>query len=134
MLWGALIASATIASAGARADSMYEDVHVAVAGGEDFVIEGAKKCDCPNGCAMMKWMKSAMAPAVAGGDKDKLAKALKHVASKPVAGMGQWASIATAGATAAEKGDIDGAKASCKNCHKLYQKQYEESKARCGGW
>jgi hypothetical protein len=83
---------------------------------------------------MMKWMKSAMASAVAGGDKAKIAKALKTIAGKPVAGMGEWASIANAGAAAAEKGDIDGAKASCKKCHKLYQKKYEDSKARCGGW
>jgi hypothetical protein len=78
-------------------------------------------------CPMQGWMKGVMARAVAGGDKDKIAQALNTIASKPVAGMDQWAAIAAAGAAKAQAGDIDGAKESCKKCHALYQKKYKET-------
>jgi hypothetical protein len=144
-LWGVLLASATVAASSEEApppplaqpelapppvDASWE----ALAGddGPDFV-EG-KKCECPGGCAMLKWMKSAMAGAVSSGDKDKIAKALEHIAGKPVAGYGEWASLAKQGAEAAKKGDIDAAKQSCKGCHEKYQKKYQDSDTRCKGW
>ncbi len=74
---------------------------------------------------MQGWMKSVMTRAVSSGDGNKLADALNVVASKPVAGYGQWAGIAAAGAAKAKAGDIDGAKESCKKCHTLYQEKYK---------
>jgi len=60
------------------------------------------------------------------GDGKKLATALKEIAGKGGPGMTDWASIANEGAAAADKGDIDGAKKSCKGCHDKYKKQYKE--------
>ena len=87
-----------------------------------------KKWSCGNkgqkACPMQGWMKGVMARAMASGDSDKIAKALNTIAAKPVAGYGQWTGIAAEGAAKAQAGDIDGAKASCKKCHALYQKKY----------
>lgn len=89
---------------------------------------GGKKYDCGSkgqkACPMQGWMKGVMARAMASGDGDKIAKALNTIASKPVPGMGSWSAIAAGGAAKAKAGDIDGAKASCKKCHSLYQKKY----------
>jgi hypothetical protein len=76
---------------------------------------------------MQGWMKGVMGRALAAGDPDKLAQALTTVASKPVAGFSQWAAISAEGAAKAKGGDIDGAKESCKKCHALYQKKYQET-------
>ena len=76
------------------------------------------------GCPMQGGMKGVMARAMASGDGGKIAKALNTIAAKPVAGYGSWAGIAAGGAAKAAAGDIDGAKASCKKCHALYQKKY----------
>jgi hypothetical protein len=98
-------------------------------------VELSKKCKCPKGCAMKKWMKKVMQRAMGSGDAKKIAKALRTVASKPVAGYGKWKSIAEAGAKAAEAGDVKAAKKSCKNCHKAYQKKYrKDASLRCGSW
>lgn len=87
-----------------------------------------KKWSCGNkgqkACPMQGWMKGVMARAMASGDGEKIAKALNTIAAKPVAGYGQWTGIAAEGASKAQAGDIDGAKASCKKCHALYQKKY----------
>lgn len=77
---------------------------------------------------MQKWMRGNLASAVGQGDTAKVASGLRYVAGKPVPGMDQWTAIATKGAEAAEKGDIDGTKASCKACHNLYQKTYKETR------
>lgn len=76
---------------------------------------------------MAKWMRSNLARPMGEADGPALAKGLRTVASKPVKGMDQWVSIATAGAEAADKGDMAGVKASCKSCHSLYQKSYKEN-------
>jgi nucleoid-associated protein YgaU len=75
-------------------------------------------------CPMQGWMKGVMARAMASGDNTKIAKALNNIAGRPVPGYGSWVGIAAAGASKAAAGDIDGAKASCKKCHALYQKKY----------
>jgi hypothetical protein len=91
-----------------------------------------KKYKCGNkgqkACPMQGWMKGVMARAMAGGNGDKIAKALNTIAAKPVAGYSQWAAIAAAGAAKAKAGNIDGAKASCKKCHDLYNKKYIASR------
>ncbi|MEZ4300905.1 MAG: hypothetical protein R3B70_38580 [Polyangiaceae bacterium] len=89
----------------------------------------AKKYDCgekgQKNCPMQGWMKSAMGSAVASGDGERLAKALETVASKPVAGFGNWSAFAIEGAAKARAGDIDGAKQSCKKCHDAYKYKYQ---------
>ena len=89
---------------------------------------GPKKFDCgekgQKNCPMQGWMKSVMGSAASSGDGEKLAKALSYVAGKAPPGMGQWSAISSAGAAKAKAGDIDGAKASCKQCHDLYKNKY----------
>jgi hypothetical protein len=74
---------------------------------------------------MQGWMKSVMAGASSSGEANKLASALSYVASRPPPGFGTWTSIANAGAAKAKAGDIDGAKASCKECHDAYKEKYK---------
>jgi hypothetical protein len=70
-------------------------------------------------------MKANMATAVASEDAPALAKGLEYVAAHAPAGMPNWASIAKAGAAKAAKGDVDGAKATCKTCHDQYKAKYK---------
>ncbi|XYI01200.1 hypothetical protein ACMHYB_16190 [Sorangium sp. So ce1128] len=92
---------------------------------------GEKKFECgakgQKLCPMQAWMKSTMASATSSGDGAKIAAALQYVAGKPPPGMGSWASISKAGAAKAKAGDIDGAKASCKQCHDLYKERYKKT-------
>ncbi|AUX41369.1 uncharacterized protein SOCE26_027800 [Sorangium cellulosum] len=92
---------------------------------------GEKKFDCGSKgqkpCPMQAWMKSTMASATSSGDGAKIAAALTYVAGKPPPGMGSWVSISKNGASKAKAGDIDGAKASCKQCHDLYKEQYKKT-------
>jgi hypothetical protein len=76
---------------------------------------------------MQGWMKGVMGPHTSSGDTEKMAKDLSYIAAKPPPGMGSWTSIANAGAAKAKAGDIDGAKASCKQCHDQYKDKYKTS-------
>jgi hypothetical protein len=106
--------------------------------GESIDVEtfqSSKNCQCPNGCAMRKWMNKVMGPAMVSGDMIKIGKALRKIRSKPVPGYTHWTTVANAGAKAADKGDMKGVKKSCNDCHKLYRKKYRKDKRlRCGGW
>lgn len=101
-----------------------------VASADDASIALGKTYDCggkgQKPCPMQGWMKSVLGAAAGSGDAKALAKALKEVAAKPVAGFDQWVAISNEGAAKADAGDIDGAKQSCKKCHSLYQKKYRE--------
>ncbi|WP_437281362.1 hypothetical protein WME90_12610 [Sorangium sp. So ce375] len=92
---------------------------------------GEKKFECgakgQKLCPMQAWMKSTMASATSSGDAAKIAAALQYVAGKPPPGMGSWVAITKAGITKAKAGDVDGAKASCKQCHDLYKEQYKKT-------
>jgi hypothetical protein len=88
---------------------------------KDFAC-GTKENPCP----MQKWMKANMAPAAANGDAAALKTALTYVAGHAPPGFDKWTAIATEGATAAGKGDVDGAKKGCKTCHDLYKAKYKE--------
>ncbi|XYH96322.1 hypothetical protein ACMHYB_52520 [Sorangium sp. So ce1128] len=55
-----------------------------------------------------------MQSATTSGHGAKIASALDYVASKAPPGMPKWVAISKEGAEKAKKGDIDGAKASCK--------------------
>jgi hypothetical protein len=90
---------------------------------------GPKTFDCgakgQKLCPMQAWMKGAMASASSSGDGEKLANALAYCGGKPPPGMSQWASISATGASKAKAGDIEGAKATCKQCHDLYKQKYQ---------
>ena len=52
-------------------------------------------------------------------------KALTYAADHPPPGYSDWTSIAKAGAAKAKTGDVEAAKASCKQCHDLYKESYK---------
>ncbi|WP_437925645.1 hypothetical protein WMF37_42405 [Sorangium sp. So ce291] len=99
------------------------DLPASVAEKKDFGCGAKGQKPCP----MQGWMKTVMQSATTSGDGAKIASALEYVASKSPPGMAKWAAISKEGAEKAKKGDIDGAKASCKSCHDLYKAQYKES-------
>jgi hypothetical protein len=72
-----------------------------------------------------KWMKPNMGAPLAGQDFAALKASFDLVASKPPsADYPQWASIAKAGSAAADKQDVAGVKAACKQCHDSYKDKY----------
>lgn len=97
----------------------------------DAVQPGEKTFECGGKgqklCPMQAWMKGTMVAASASGDSEKLSQALLFVAGKPPPGMGTWSAIAKTGATKAKAGDVDGAKASCKQCHDAYKDRYKKT-------
>ena len=99
------------------------DLPASVAEKKDFGCGAKGQKPCP----MQGWMKTVMQSATTSGDAAKIAAALEYVASKPPPGMAKWVALSKEGAEKAKKGDIDGAKASCKSCHDLYKTQYKES-------
>ena len=96
---------------------------------KDFECGGKGKKPCP----MQGWMKSVMQSASTSGDGAKLASALEQAGAKAPSGMPEWKRISAEGAAAAKKGDIEGAKKSCKSCHDLYKKEWQE-KRRDEAW
>lgn len=76
-------------------------------------------------CPMQGWMKTVMQTAVNSGDAAKITKALEYIAAKPPPGMPNWVKITNDGIEKAKKGDIDGAKTSCKACHDAYKAEYK---------
>lgn len=130
-----LLPSATSASASASAapsalaSGAASSTATAAATGSAGALAGPKSFDCgakgQKPCPMQGWMKSVMATASSSGEGAKLASALSYVASRPPPGFGTWASIANAGVTKAKAGDIDGAKATCKQCHDAYKEKYK---------
>ncbi|WP_437777364.1 hypothetical protein [Sorangium sp. So ce1097] len=98
------------------------DVPASVAEKKDFGCGAKGQKPCP----MQGWMKTVMQSATNSGDGAKIASALEYVAGKPPPGMPKWVEISKDGVEKAKKGDIEGAKASCKNCHDLYKKKYKD--------
>lgn len=97
----------------------------------DAPVAGAKTFDCgakgQKPCPMQKWMKTVMAGASSSGDGARLAEALTYVARHAPPGYTTWSALATDGAKKARADDIDGAKASCKQCHEQYKKKYKST-------
>ena len=92
---------------------------------------GARVFDCgakgQTLCPMQGWMKKVMAGAASSGDGDKLAEALTYVANHSPPGFSAWSGIAGEGARKAKDGDVDGAKASCKQCHDQFKLKYKST-------
>ena len=122
---GSAEASVTPPASGAAAPSGA----AAVPAASGSAAAGAKKFDCgakgQKPCPMQGWMKSVMAAASSSGEGAKLAQALEYVAGHAPPGYGNWSTIANAGAAKAKAGDIDAAKASCKQCHDAYKDDYK---------
>ncbi|XXX80432.1 hypothetical protein WMF30_16855 [Sorangium sp. So ce134] len=123
--------AATAAAAAPKATTAASAAAAAAPAATGAAQAGEKKFECgakgQKLCPMQAWMKSTMASATSSGDGEKIAAALQYVAGKPPPGMGSWAAISKAGASKAKAGDIDGAKASCKQCHDLYKEQYKKT-------
>lgn len=80
-------------------------------------------------CPLQKWMEDNLGPAMEQRDTTRIAEALAKIpALAPDAswnsGAQGWSAIAEAGAEKARAGDFDGAKASCKGCHKAFRERY----------
>ncbi|WP_437561852.1 hypothetical protein [Sorangium sp. So ce542] len=124
-------AKAETAAAAAKATATASAAAAAAPAATGAAQAGEKKFECGSKgqklCPMQAWMKSTMASATSSGDGEKIAAALQYVAGKPPPGMGSWGAISKAGAAKAKAGDIDGAKASCKQCHDLYKEQYKKT-------
>jgi hypothetical protein len=77
-------------------------------------------------CPLQKWMRANLGASATNGDTAAMAIALKKSAAfSPDPSMADWAKISNEGAAAAAKGDLDGAKASCKGCHDKYKADYK---------
>ncbi|WP_437727294.1 hypothetical protein [Sorangium sp. So ce861] len=124
-------AKAETAAAAAKATAAASAAAAAAPAATGAAQAGEKKFECGSKgqklCPMQAWMKSTMASATSSGDGEKIAAALQYVAGKPPPGMGSWVAISKAGAAKAKAGDIDAAKASCKQCHDLYKEQYKKT-------
>ena len=82
-------------------------------------------------CPLQAWMKANTGGAMQSKDFTKLAAALDNTASFAPPGYGTWASISHDGAKAARAQDMDGVKASCRNCHTQFKQRYiTEMRAR----
>src|SRR5262249_28358031 len=114
-------ASAAVA-AGSGSSSATPAGTGSAAGGAKTYACGAKG---QKPCPMQGWMKSVMGGASSSGDGEKLAAALTTVAGHAPPGFGGWSAIASAGAAKAKAGDIDGAKAVCKQCHDQFKEKYK---------
>jgi hypothetical protein len=61
----------------------------------------------------------------AGGDAKSMAPLFAQAKGMAKPEYSNWGSFADQGKAAAEKGDLDGAKASCKSCHDAYRNDYK---------
>jgi hypothetical protein len=78
-------------------------------------------------CPLQRWMRYQVSAAAAARDAKELVSALDGTASwKPDADADRWVAIAKDGARAAERGDIDGALASCRVCHDAFKVAWRE--------
>ena len=95
--------------------------------------DGAAACGAKGQtpCPLQGWMEKNMQTFVDKSDAKGLAPAFEKVLTlvpdpKWNSGDPNWASIAKAGGDAAKAGDLAGAKASCKSCHKAFRDKYKK--------
>jgi hypothetical protein len=78
-------------------------------------------------CPLQAWMRANIAAPLAANNSGALAVALEKTAKlSPDASWGSWSTIAAQGAAAAKKGDVAGARASCKACHEAWREKYKQ--------
>jgi len=66
-----------------------------------------------------------MGAGLADGDAKALVPIFTQTKAKTKPELTDWARFADEGKAAAEKGDLDAAKASCKSCHDAYRNTYK---------
>jgi hypothetical protein len=77
-------------------------------------------------CPLQGWMRANVAAPLAANDGEALASGLERSAKlAPDPAWSSWVTSAKAGAAAAKKGDIAGARASCKSCHDAWKEAYK---------
>jgi hypothetical protein len=78
-------------------------------------------------CPLQDWMRKNVASALASSDAAALSVALEKAAKlSPDPTWATWVTAANAGAAAAKKGDVAGARAACKSCHDAWRTTYRE--------
>jgi hypothetical protein len=83
-------------------------------------------------CPLQGWMEKNVDPAANKGDTKQLATLFEKIAKfnpdpKWDTENPSWSGIAKGGAEAAAKGDLAGAKAACKSCHKAFREKYKST-------
>lgn len=58
------------------------------------------------------------------GDAAALARSLQELSSFGRTAFPEWSAIARRGATSARRGDTEGAREACRDCHRLYRAEY----------
>jgi len=104
------------------------DSVASAAPGEDFTPIGQSACGAPGQppCPLQSWMRSNVAAPLAANKTEVLAAGLAQAAKlSPDPAWSSWATIAQSGAAAAKRGDIAGARASCKSCHEAWREAYK---------
>jgi len=75
-------------------------------------------------------MKANAVAAIDRSNGDRLEHVMRRIADFGSPSYPDWGSIASAGADAASRGDIDGARRSCKSCHDAYRSEYRQRDRR----
>lgn len=91
------------------------------------VAEGTATCGKPGAppCPLQKWMRANVAGPLSENDTAALSAGLEKTATLvPDPAWSSWGTLARSGAAAAKRGDIAGARASCKGCHDAWREKY----------
>ena len=97
-------------------------------GAHDAMTQGGE-CGKPGQppCPLQDWMRKNVAGALAANDAAALSIALDKAAKlTPDPAWASWTTAGAAGAAAAKKGDIAGARAACKTCHDAWRSTYRD--------
>ena len=86
----------------------------------DAECGGSGHSDCP----LQSWMKANMSPAMSAGDLNRLKQAFRRLGDLGPPGYASWASLSTAGADAASRGNIEAVRGVCKQCHEEHRARY----------
>ncbi len=100
---------------------------LAAASGAAEPVIAQVECGKPGqpACPLQAWMRSSVATPLASNDTAALAKGLEKAALlSPDASWAAWSTLASAGAEAARKGDLAGARNACKGCHDGFREAY----------
>ncbi len=82
-------------------------------------------------CPLQGWMKANMTPAMNAADVDRLKRAFLRTVDLGPPQYATWRTIALAGADAASRSDLEGARRACKQCHDEHRAHYRaELRAR----
>ena len=91
------------------------------------ILVSAALAALPAGAApdtSLKAVMKKMGGLAASGDAKGMASLFAETKGKGKPEFANWGSLADQGKAAADKGDLDGAKATCKGCHDAYRNDY----------